>query len=120
MRDMALKSRSGVMMAVMLPSMLPIPNSRSMEKYSTDHSWGKGMFLIASLYTMKARPGPSTAWNRRQRQLMSGMEADPFDHDLLKKPERTDVNLLHSYDDCFSKEHYSECIGSNCPIAFSE
>ena len=63
-----LKSRSGVMMAVTLPSMLPIPNSRSMRKYRTDQSWGNGMFLMASLYTMKARPAPSTAWNRWKRE----------------------------------------------------
>lgn len=38
MREMTLKSRSGVMMAVTLPSILPIPSSSSMMKYSTDHS----------------------------------------------------------------------------------
>lgn len=63
MQDANLKSLSGVMMAVTLPNMLPTPNSKSMMKYSTDHSWDNGIFLIASLYIMKARPGPSAAWN---------------------------------------------------------
>lgn len=61
MRDTILKSLSGVMMAVTLPNMLPTPNSKSMMKYSTDHSCDNGIFLIASLYIMKARPGPSAA-----------------------------------------------------------
>lgn len=57
-----LKSLSGVMMAVILPNMLPTPKSKSIMKYSTDHSCGTGIFIIASLYMMKARPGPSAAW----------------------------------------------------------
>lgn len=60
--EMILKSLSGVMMAVILPNMLPTPRSKSMMKYSTDHSWGNGILIIASLYIMKARPGPSAAW----------------------------------------------------------
>lgn len=63
-----LKSRSGVMMAVMFPNILPTPNSRSIEKYSTDQSWDTGIFLIASLYIMKARPGPSAAWKHKMRR----------------------------------------------------
>lgn len=68
MREKTLKSLSGVMMAVTLPNMLPTPNSKSMMKYSTDHSWDNGIFLIASLYIMKARPGPSAAWNRKKKE----------------------------------------------------
>lgn len=93
MLDTTLKSRSGVMMAVTLPSMLPIPNSRSMMKYRTDHSWDNGIYLMASLYTMKARPAPSTAWNRWKRETVYDWNRnwtgfDPFWLGLLKTPHR--------------------------------
>lgn len=93
MREKTLKSRSGVMMAVTLPSMLPIPNSRSIMKYSTDHSWDKGMFLMASLYTMKAKPVPSTAWNT---VFTTGINGNAIGFDPLT--HWTKIHFVHCLD----------------------
>lgn len=54
-------SRTGVVMPVMVPIMLPSPRLMSMKKNMTDQKGDAGKCVIASVKAMKARPVPWTA-----------------------------------------------------------
>ena len=47
---------------------LSTPSNISMMKNSTAHSGDSGMWMMASVKTMNARPGPSDTCNHRGRE----------------------------------------------------
>lgn len=55
-----LRSCRGTRTPSMLPNMEDRPRQKSMTKNKTDHSGDKGIFVMASVNTIKARPVPST------------------------------------------------------------
>lgn len=55
----------------MFPNMEERPRQKSMIKKSTDHSGDTGIFVMASVKTMKARPVPSTPCSDPQGHLSS-------------------------------------------------
>lgn len=59
-------SRTGVVIPVMVPIMLPRPRLMSMKKNMTDQNGEAGKWVIASVKAMKARPVPWTACNQTQ------------------------------------------------------
>lgn len=54
-------SRTGVVMPVMVPIMLPSPRLMSMKKNMTDQNGDAGKWVMASVKAMKAKPVPWTA-----------------------------------------------------------
>lgn len=55
-----LRSCSGTRTPSMLPNIEDRPRQKSIMKKSTAHSDAKGILVIASVNTMKAKPVPST------------------------------------------------------------
>lgn len=53
----------------MLPNMVERPRQKSMMKNRADHRGEIGIFVMASVKTMKANPVPSTPWEKKKTQL---------------------------------------------------
>ena len=56
----SLRSCRGTRTPSMFPNMEERPRQKSMRKKSTAHSGERGILVMASVNTMKARPVPST------------------------------------------------------------
>lgn len=64
------RSWSGTRTPSMLPNMEDKPRQKSMMKKRTDQRGDRGIFVMASVNTIKARPVPSTPCTEIKKQIM--------------------------------------------------
>lgn len=68
-------SRTGVVMPVMVPIMLPSPRLMSMKKNMTDQNGDAGKWVMASVKAMKAKPVPWTACRETAEEVRHQVRA---------------------------------------------